>query len=327
MKAWMALAALAMAPGLAQGFDLQGHRGARGLYPENTLPAFAAALGIGVTTLELDTGITRDGQVVVGHDPELNPNIVRTPDGKFLDATGPAIARLDWAELRRYDVGRIKPGTRYAQTFAQQQPVDGTRMPLLSEVFALAAKAANAEVRFNIETKLDPRKPDATLPPAAFAERLVVEIRRAGVAARSTVQSFDWRTLQVVQQIAPEIATVYLTAQQSWLDNVQLGQPGPSAWTAGFDVDDHGGSVPRLVKAAGGRIWSPFFGDLTAEKLAEAKALGLAVIVWTVNTPEDIERMIALGVDGVITDYPDRLRAALVKRGAANLPKPTPVVP
>src|SRR5215208_5425888 len=125
----------------AQAFDLQGHRGARGLAPENTLPAFALALSIGVTTLELDVAMTKDGILVVHHDEWLNPDIARGPDGRFLGTRGPAIHSLTLDEVKRYDVGRIKPGTGYGAEFPEQRPIDGTRIPTLEEVFALVRRA------------------------------------------------------------------------------------------------------------------------------------------------------------------------------------------
>ena len=303
--------------------DVQGHRGARGLAPENTLPAFERALALGVTTLELDVGVTRDGVVVVAHDPVLNPGIVRGADGQWLAAPGPAIHALTFAELQRYDVGRLKPGTNYAGRYPAQVPVDGARIPRLADVFELARRSGNRAVRFNIETKLSPRAPAETLAPEAFARAVIGEIRKAGMQSRSTLQSFDWRTLQVVQRQAPEIATAYLTAQQRWLDNVcsgtKAGSPAiapsdcaESPWTAGFHLREHG-SVPKLVKAAGGAIWSPAYQDLDAAKVKEAHALGLRVVTWTVNEPAEIRRMIALGVDGIISDRPDLVLAALPK--------------
>ena len=286
--------------GCATRIDVQGHRGARGLAPENTLPAFARALALRVDTLELDVAVKSDGVLVVVHDPTLNPNIVRGADGAWLAARGPAIHSLDYRDVVQYDVGRLKPGTNYARGFPAQVPVDGTVMPRLSDVFELVRDAGDRQVRFNIETKLSPRAPAETLAPEPFARALIAEIRRHGMARRSTIQSFDWRTLQVVQRVAPEIETVYLTAQQPNFDTVADG-----AWTAGFALRDHGGSVPRLVKSAGGGIWSPAFQDVTAENLAEAHALGLRVVVWTVNEPADIRRMLAMGVDGIISDRPD----------------------
>jgi glycerophosphoryl diester phosphodiesterase len=314
----LALLVVALVVTDAAAFDLQGHRGARGLAPENTLPGFARALAIGVTTLELDSGVTRDGVVVVAHDRRLNPDITRGPDGKWLGGPGPLIFSLDYAELARYDVGRIRPGSEYAKRFPDQQPVDGSRVPRLSDVFELAQRARNESVRFNVETKIDPTRPDETLGAEDFARTLIRVVRAAGMARRTTIQSFDWRTLKVVQTEAPEIATVYLTAA----DTIRPGG-ADSPWTAGLRLRDHG-SVPAMVKAAGGSIWSPDFRDLGPELVAEAHRLGLTVIPWTVNAPADIERLLDLGADGVISDYPDRLRAALRARGYA-LPAATPV--
>jgi glycerophosphoryl diester phosphodiesterase len=209
----------------------------------------------------------------------------------------------------------LKPGSRYAQGFPDQLAVDGTRIPRLSELFDLVKSKGNTTVRFNIETKISPLKPEETLGPEAFARAVIAEIRKAGMASRTTLQSFDWRTLRIAQRDAPEIKTVYLSAQQSWLDNIQAGKPAPSPWTAGFDVHQKGGSVPHLVKAAGGGIWSPFFGDLTAANVTEAHALGLLIIPWTVNREEDMARVMALGVNGLITDRPDIARRVMAARG------------
>jgi glycerophosphoryl diester phosphodiesterase len=306
--------ALALAAGQACALDLQGHRGARGLLPENTLASFQRALELGVTTLELDIAITSDGVLAIYHDRTLNPDITRDSAGRFIDAPGPAIHSLTWAQLQTYDVGRIKPGTNYARKFADQQPMDGTRIPRLSDLFELVKRSGDERVRFAIETKLHPERPEDTLAPEPFARAVVGEIRKAGMAARSQILSFDWRTLQVVQKIAPEIQTVYLTAQQRWLDNVGAGQAEGSRWTAGFQLRDHG-SIPRMIKAAGGSHWSVYFGDLDEQKLKEAQALGLKVLVWTVNDVVMMARLLRMGVDGLITDRPDLARTLLEERG------------
>ena len=306
-------------------FDVQGHRGARGLAPENTLAAFARALSLGVTTLELDTVVTRDGVVVVGHDAALNPDLTRGPDGKWLEAPGPLILTLTRAELLRYDVGRVRPGGLSALRFPEQVGVEGTRLPTLAEVYALAKKAGNTAVRFNVETKLDPTKPGETPPPEPFAEAVLAVVRAAGALARTSIQSFDWRSLRHVHRIAPEVETCYLTVQAGE-DHIQAGQPGASPWLAGLDVDDHGGSVPRLVRAAGGRCWSPNARDLTKETLAEAHRLGLRVVPWTVNQPEEMAALIDLGVDGLISDRPDLARRVMGEKHLP-LPEPTPVKP
>jgi glycerophosphoryl diester phosphodiesterase len=305
-------------------FDLQGHRGARGLAPENTLAAFTRALGLGVTTLELDTGITRDGAVVVTHDERLNPDFTRDGAGRWIDPPGPALFALTLAEVRRYDVGRLRPGTPYAARFPEQEPADGQRVPTLDEVFALAAKARNASVRFNVETKLDPRHPELTAAPEPFADAVIAVIRGARMADRTTLQSFDWRTLRYAQRLAPEIKTVCLTVQQPGDDNVQVGKPGPSPLLGGLDVDDFGGSVPKLVRAAGCAVWSPNALDLEPGSVAEAHAQALKVVPWTVNEESAMNALAQSGVDGIITDYPDRLRRVLARRGV-TLPAPTRV--
>jgi glycerophosphoryl diester phosphodiesterase len=320
------IAVLALAGCATKVFDLQGHRGARGLAPENTLPAFATALTLGVTTLELDVAITKDDVVVVSHDPYLNPDITRGPDGGWLQQKGPPIRTLTFSELERFDFGRINPASRYAATQPEQKPVDGTRMPRLSEVFALARQARNHRMRFNIETKVSPLAPADTLPPDEFADRLLTVIFANGMQRQVTIQSFDWRTLQRVQRVAPEVPTVYLSAQQRFFDNVGAATPEGSPWVAGFQAKDHGNSVPRIVKAAGGRIWSPYFGDVDRTKIDEAHALGLDVVVWTVNKPEDIDRMLEYKVDGIISDRPDLVRAAMAVRDMP-LPQATPVGP
>jgi len=325
MRRILVAAALLMTAGAASSLDLQGHRGARGLLPENTLPAFAKALEIGVSTLELDTAVTRDGVVVVSHEAALNPDITRGPDGQWLARSDISIHGLTWSELQQYDVGRIRPGSSYARRFPRQQPVDGTRIPELAAVFALARRAGNDTVRFNIETKISPEHPQRTLPPAAFARALIVLIRAGKLESRVAIQSFDWRTLQEVQREAPQITTVYLSVQQPWQDNIRSGDPA-SPWTAGLHASDYGGSVPQMVRAAGGTVWSPYFGDITAEAVREAQRAGLKVVVWTVNAPRDIARMIGIGVDGIISDYPDRLRTVAAARGLP-LPPATPVMP
>ncbi|MCA2997897.1 MAG: glycerophosphodiester phosphodiesterase [Rhodocyclaceae bacterium] len=301
--------------GYASVTEVQGHRGARGLLPENTLPAFAKALELGVDVLELDTGITKDGVVVISHDPCLNPDFVRDASGNWIQPTskdnkyGKCIVDLTFDELQRFDVGRIQPNTEYAKRFATQQPIDGTRIPTLAALFAQVKQSGNAQVRFNIETKLSPMARSETVSPQVFVEKLLAVIRENGMASRVTIQSFDWRTLQICQRLAPDIPTVYLTAQQKWMDNIGAGNREGSAWTAGLNAREFGDSVPRMVKAAGGQIWSPHFGDVTPAKIAEAHSLGLKVSVWTVNEPKDIQRMLDWKVDSIISDYPDRVLA------------------
>lgn len=300
--------------GAAFALDLQGHRGARGLAPENSLAGFEQAIRWGVTTLELDIAITRDGILVIHHDLELNPSYTRDAEGRWLEASPGPIHRMSWDELQRYDIGRLRPGTPYARQFPAQVPADGTRIPRLSDLFEQVKRGGHDRIRFAIETKVRADAPDKTLPPDAFARALIDEIRKAGMQGRVQILSFDWRTLQVVQRVAPEIPTVYLTAQRDWMDNIQAHRPEGSAWTAGFQHRDHG-SVPKMIKAAGGRIWSVYHGDIDAARVREAHELGLKVLVWTVNDVPGMQRVLDLGIDGLITDRPDIAQDVLRTRG------------
>jgi len=279
-----------------------------------------------VTTIELDLGLTRDGVVVASHDPRLSPDLTRGPDGRWLEGQGPAIASLTYPELARYDVGRSRPGSPPAAAFPEQVPCDGARIPKLVDVFALARKAGNRELRFNLEIKTNPLRPDETASPEAITDVVVRVVREAGHEARSTIQSFDWRVVRRARETAVDIRTACLTTQQPGDDTVDAERPGTKPWLAGLDPSAVGGSVPRLVQATGSGVWSPDFRDLTAPRLTEAHRLGLEVVVWTANEPEDMMRLIDLGVDGIITDFPDRLRASMVARGMP-VPSPTPVVP
>ena len=298
--------------------DLQGHRGARGLAPESTLAGFARALEIGVDTLELDTVVTADGVVVVHHDRRLNPDHTRDASGQWISAPGRTIREMTLAELAPLDVGRARPGSRTASLFPTQVPIDGQAIPTLEQVLRMVNPAAPGSPWLNIETKLSPLAPEETPPPEAFVRALLRTLRAAGALGRTTVQSFDWRTLLEVQRQAPGTPTACLTSEQSWGPGVEDG-----VWTAGLRRSSLG-SVPRMVRAAGAQVWSPHFADLQSGSVREAHALGLKVAVWTVNEPAQIARVLDLGVDALITDYPDRARQVMAERG---LPLPASRAP
>lgn len=306
-----------------EALELQGHRGARGLSPENTLTSFAVALRIGVHTLELDAGLTSDGVVVVSHDSRLNPDITRDPNGEWLAGPGPIIHENTFAELARYDVGSgTKPGTRYASRYPDQEPAPGERVPTLKSVVEYADKMSGGTVRYNIEIKIDPEESHLTTDAVTLAKAVVAVLRETDAAKRAVVQSFDWSVVKAIHDIAPDLTTACLSAQADWMDTIEAGTAGATAWTAGIASDAHGGSVPDMVHAAGAAIWSPYHGDLDAAKVVRAHELKLRVIVWTVNDPVKMHALIDMGVDGIITDFPDRLRKVAAAKG---LPLPAPV--
>jgi glycerophosphoryl diester phosphodiesterase len=313
---WVTLALLQS----VHAFDLQGHRGARGLAPENTIAAFRIALRIGVSTLETDLGLTSDGVLVLSHEPRLAAALTRGPDGTWLKEDGAPLVRLSYDDVERYDVGRLNPDHRYAAQFPQQKPVDGERLPTLSALFELARdrrSPGGAPIRFNIETKVTPGAEVPTADARTFAQAVVTAVRRAGMAERVTVQSFDWSTLVEVHRLAPEMATACLTIESANMNTLRPGPDGASPWHAGLKPADYGNSLPRLARAAGCSTWSPFWRNVTEPLVAEAHGLGLRVVPWTLNEPADMERMIDLGVDGLITDYPDRARHVLAAKGVS----------
>ena len=273
--------------------DIQGHRGARALFPENTLEGFFAASGLGVSAFELDVAMTADGVVVLSHDPALNPDLTRDASGRWLERCGPTIHTLRHAELDHYDVGRIRPGSRTALLFPDQRPHDGSRIPTLAAVLA-----ALPDARFTIEVKTDPAHPDWTAPPHVLADATVAVVEEAGAASRVIVESFDWRVPRHIRRTRPDITLAWLTRAETvrdaalWWDVPCLGAiPGCT--------------VPTAVAAEGGPVWAPGHSDLTEAQIGEAHALGLLVLPWTVNRSSDMRRLIDWGVDGLISDRPD----------------------
>ena len=300
--------------------ESQGHRGARGLLPENTLHGFAEALKIGVHMLELDVVLTADDRVVVTHNPQIAPEIAKSADGDWLAEPGPVVRAITLEEVQSYDVGGINPGSRYAGRFPDQESRPGSRMPTLEQVIELVKKSGSQNVRLNIETKLAPDGPKPAPTPEHFANVLVDLLRNNDFIDRSVVQSFHWAVLKEVQSLEPNLITAYLTVEQRWMNNIQRNEAGTSSWTADHDIDEYEGQVPALIKAAGGDVWSSYYKEVSEESLNLAHQLGLRVSVWTVNETDDMERLIKMGVDQIITDYPDRLVEVMKK---LELPLPT----
>jgi len=279
-----------------------GHRGARGLWPENTLGGFTGALALGVDALELDVALTADGVVVVSHDPALNPEITRDATGAWLSNPGPLIRSLTAAELEAYDVGRLRPGTSYATLFPEQSPRDGERIPCLADVLRLSN-----DTGFIIELKTFPGDPGRGASGPELAEAVVAVADAAGVTSRITVEGFDWRGPRHLRRVRPEVRLAWLTRAGTVRD--------AALWWDGPHPADFGGSVPRVVAGEGGPVWAPDHTDLTQDQLDEAHTLGLAVIPWTVNGAEDMARLIGWGVDGIVTDRPDRARQVVAAMG------------
>ncbi|MBM3724645.1 MAG: glycerophosphodiester phosphodiesterase [Acidobacteria bacterium] len=256
---------------------VHGHRGARAVLPENTMPAFEYAIRIGADVLELDLAVTRDNVVVVSHDETMNPAYCAGPPG----ATN-VIREMTFAELQRWDCG-AKQNPRYPK----QKPIPGTRVPTLDQVLALAPRGS---FEFNIETKITVENPQYTPPPEEFARLVLDVIRRHKLEARVMVQSFDFRTLHAMKKMAPEI-------RLSALDE-----------TGGRDF-------VAVAREAGAGIVSPMHTFVTPALVEQAHKAGLQVVPWTANTPEQWDALIAAKVDAIISDDPEALIGHLKKRG------------
>ena len=255
---------------------VHGHRGARAMYPENTIPAFKYAIGIGVDFLEMDVAVTKDNVLVISHDPHINGEICTGPH------PGIAIHELTLAELREYDCGALKN-----PHFAKQHPVPGTRIPTLDEVLNLGE---GNSVQFNIETKSFPDHPELTPAPDVFSKMMLDVIRKHKMESRSIVQSFDFRTLRAMKRLAPNIRLAAL-----W-----EGQARPFA---------------DIAHEAEAGIISPDFHLVTPEQVKASHAASLEVVPWTADTPQDWQRLIDAGVDAIITDDPAELIAYLKQKG------------
>lgn len=270
-------------------FDLQGHRGCRGLMPENTVAAFKKALDLGVTTLELDVVISKDQQVVVSHEPYFNSAFSIKPDGKPVEKSEEKslnLYQMDYADIRRYDVG-----SNGNPAYPEQQKLK-TYKPLLSEVIEQAEayrKSKNGPAfSYNIELKSEPSEYNKSQPePAAFCNLVQAIIKKQLLPDRVTIQSFDFAMLkqwkkQVDSGTYPKVRLAALVEN--------LRSPEKNLEELGFKPD----------------IFSPYYRLLTQDKIARLHEQGIRVIPWTVNQRDDMVRLKAWGVDGLITDYPDR---------------------
>ncbi len=285
--------------------EIYAHRGGAGLTPENTLFAIQTALKIGVDVIDVDVGLTKDNIIVVHHDLHLNPNLTRTAKNTWLEKTGPAIQALTYQKLKQYDVGKRNPDCMSClKEFPLQAQLESAQIPTLQQVIQ-QLKNANYQGRLQIEIKTEPGQPYSATP-KAIVTALIHVLRAEDYSPKVEIHSFDWRNLLLLQKLAPEITTSYLSDHAGLLK-----QSNYSHWLANYDIVALNISYPALISQLGAKIWCPNYKELTPKLLAEAKKLGIKVNVWTVDQPKDMQTMIAYGVDGIITNRPDVLRELL----------------
>lgn len=298
------------------------HRGGAGLWPENTMHAFRQAMAMGVDGFELDVHVTRDGEIAVFHDEGLKPDITRDASGAWLTRKDLLLKDMTFAELQAYDVGRLKPGTKYAAEHPEQIAADGEHIPHLRDVIRLVK---GTPLKLWIELKSNFTAEGRTAPPDVFAERTVALLREEDALDHAVVIGFDWRPLVAAKRLAPSVPIWCTTLPQSWfateppppahwppsaaeLAHLRALDAAAAPWTAGFDKARFGGLQPA-IKALGAEGWFPFYPDLTPATQAEAGRNGLKTAAWTVNTRKDMQFLAALSVEAICTDRPDILKS------------------
>jgi glycerophosphoryl diester phosphodiesterase len=293
--------------------EIQGHRGARALSPENTIPGLAHALAIGVDTIEFDVTLSADGSLILAHD--------LTVDAQTMGDTGYAgqpWLSLSLAEIASLDAGDRRPGTPYEETF---EAVPGTGVPTLDQVCRLINETRARGVTLAVELKTHPSWPDADV--RRLTESALGALTAHQLTSQARILGFDWRVLRFAEAVAPAVPRVALVEPATWL-------PG-SAWQAGLDPADYGAGpatglagtaeAARDIHASWLSPWDPM---TTPELITAAREYGLGTVPWTVNDPARMAELIGLKVEGIVTDYPGLLRQVLASHGFP-LPPPVPL--
>ncbi|WP_294220907.1 glycerophosphodiester phosphodiesterase family protein [uncultured Shimia sp.] len=296
------------APGLVR---LIGHRGARGVMPENTLEGFAFTVKSGVVALEFDVVLTQDQVPVVTHNHHLLNAATRGVDGKWLEGEELKVSELPLSQLQSYDVGGLDGRTVYGQRFPDQVFMSGIRVPTLGDLLDMALTPQGAEMLFLLEMKSDPQFAGDSHVAETLVSEAVNAVRARGLEHRTVLHSFDWNLLEACGRIAPDMPRSFLTKLPE--NARELGED--SSKSVAPDFSSLGMPVPQAVAEAGGQMWCPFYADVTAEAVAHAHELGLLVSTWTVNEVDEMHRVIDAGVDGIVTDYPGRAQRVLLERG------------
>ncbi len=298
-----------------QSFDVQGHRGARGLAPENTISGFRKAIELGVTTLELDIGVTKDRIPIIYHDTAINPNLCLQLDGQSVITdslgNGPLIKNLTSIEIKEFDCGSLNPDK---DQFPEppRKNVPGEKIPILQELFDLLDEYPEKDIWCNIELKTKPSS-QVTLPIREFADAVLNVIEKNGRNYQVNIQSFHWPILEYIRNKKPEIVLAGLMGSSSFK---VLNDSTPSPWLNGIHFDHIGGTSLSILKEAENyidifspswRLINPADTLFLGSSIKEIQHAGFKVIPWTVNRTHIMEKLIEEGVDGIITDYPDSL--------------------
>lgn len=313
-------------------FDLEAHRGGRDVRPENTLYSYAYAIELGATSIECDMQLTKDGQIVMSHNPILNSDITRDENGNYIENNKYDIRLMTVDELKKFDVGVMDPNCgEYYDLHGKTQFTYDAKIPTLEELMQLIQSYGDKNIVLNIETKSYPDPASAgyknNADPKKFVEVFNNIVKKYDMDDRVVLQSFDWQTLIEMKKLNPNISTSALWQEQpSWgrdSESLRRYEKKKSPWLGGLDIKDYQGNPVKAAHAIGADIISPYYTEISKQDVDEAHSLGMKVVPWTVNNEKDMNMLLDMGVDGIISDKPWLLKQVLEKR---NIKLHTPTV-
>lgn len=313
-------------------FDLEAHRGGRDVRPENTLYSYAYAIELGATSIECDMQLTKDGQIVMSHNPILNSDITRDENGNYIENNKYDIRLMTVDELKKFDVGVMDPNCgEYYDLHGKTQFTYDAKIPTLEELIQLIQSYGDKNIVLNIETKSYPDPASAgyknNADPKKFVEVFNNIVKKYDMEDRVVLQSFDWQTLIKMKKLNPNISTSALWQEQpSWgrdSESLRRYEKKKSPWLDGLDIKDYQGNPVKAAHAIGADIISPYYTEISKQDVDEAHSLGMKVVPWTVNNEKDMNMLLDMGVDGIISDKPWLLKQVLEKR---NIKLHTPTV-
>lgn len=313
-------------------FDLEAHRGGRDVRPENTLYSYAYAIELGATSIECDMQLTKDGQIVMSHNPILNSDITRDENGNYIENNKYDIRLMTVDELKKFDVGVMDPNCgEYYDLHGKTQFTYDAKIPTLEELMQLIQSYGDKNIVLNIETKSYPDPASAgyknNADPKKFVEVFNNIVKKYDMEDRVVLQSFDWQTLIEMKKLNPNISTSALWQEQpSWgrdSESLRRYEKKKSPWLGGLDIKDYQGNPVKAVHAIGADIISPYYTEISKQDVDEAHSLGMKVVPWTVNNEKDMNMLLDMGVDGIISDKPWLLKQVLEKR---NIKLHTPTI-
>lgn len=313
-------------------FDLEAHRGGRDIRPENTLYSYAYAIELGATSIECDMQLTKDGQIVMSHNPILNSDITRDENGNYIENNKYDIRLMTVDELKKFDVGVMDPNCgEYYDLHGKTQFTYDAKIPTLEELMQLIQSYGDKNIVLNIETKSYPDPASAgyknNADPKKFVEVFNNIVKKYDMEDRVVLQSFDWQTLIEMKKLNPNISTSALWQEQpSWgrdSESLRRYEKKKSSWLGGLDIKDYQGNPVKVAHAIGTDIISPYYTEISKQDVDEAHSLGMKVVPCTVNNEKDMNMLLDMGVDGIISDKPWLLKQVLEKR---NIKLHTPTI-